>query len=146
MKHIRDYKLFESKEFDDIETDIEGILVELKDKGYYFTVHKGVVDRKISKVNTYSSILNINDKVDGIVIKIRNTDFKGDIEDYILTVIDYIKIQFDISEIIIYDSNNRNWWNMSTQFHTRLGLDRWDWFKLKNYQGITDFVISIRKK
>jgi hypothetical protein len=31
MKYIRDYK-FESKAFDDIKTDVEGILVELLDK------------------------------------------------------------------------------------------------------------------
>jgi hypothetical protein len=34
MKYIRDYKLFESKAFDDIKTDVEGILVELLDKGF----------------------------------------------------------------------------------------------------------------
>lgn len=149
MKYIRDYKLFESKEFDDIKTDIEGILVELKDKGLIFDVYKGVAYRKISEnPHAVSNIFSIDSNIEGIVIKIENSEIykTSDLEDYILTVIDYIKIQWDISEIVIYDtgnSGNRNWWNMSTEFSIKFGINRWSWFKLN--RKTNSFAISIRK-
>lgn len=145
MKYIRDYKLFESKEFDSIKSDVEGILVELKDKGLIFNVYDGVVAIKRSK-DKYSNVFSIDSDVEGIVIKIEDTEIKiSDIEDYILTVIDYIKIEWDISEIVIYDSNLNFWWNMSTEFSKDFGVFRWDWFKLNKNSKISKFAISIRK-
>jgi hypothetical protein len=71
MKYIRDYKLFESKAFDDIKTDVEGILVELLDKGFSLNVYEGVF--------IYSNANHINFRVDsnveGITIRIENRKF-----------------------------------------------------------------------
>ncbi len=146
MKYIRDYKLFESKEFDDIKNDIEGILVELIDKGFVFNVYKGVVNIKRPKdPNAYYNTFSIDSDVEGLVIKIENTEIKiNDIEDYVLTVIDYIKMEWDISEIVIYDSNRFDWWNMSTQFSKKFNRS-FDWFRLNKNSKINNFAISIKK-
>jgi hypothetical protein len=61
--------------------------------------------------------------------KIKEIYKTSDIEDYILTVIDYIKIEWDISEVVIYDTGRQphppklpviNWCNMSTEFSIKL--------------------------
>jgi hypothetical protein len=152
MKYIRDYKLFESKAFDDIKTDVEGILVELLDKGFSLNVYEGVfIYSNANHINTF----RVDSNVEGITIRIENSEIykTSDIEDYILTVIDYIKIEWDISEVVIYDTGRqpqfpeitgyKNWCNMSTEFSIKLGINRWSWFKLNNI--ISGFAISIKK-
>jgi hypothetical protein len=93
--------LFESKAFDDIKTDVEGILVELLDKGFLLMWRCFY----IFKCKSYK-YFRVDSNVEGITIRIENSEIykTSDIEDYILTVIDYIKIEWDISEVVIYDT------------------------------------------
>jgi hypothetical protein len=97
--------LFESKAFDDIKTDVEGILVELLDKGFLNVFMKVFY---IFKCKSYK-YFRVDSNVEGITIRIENSEIykTSDIEDYILTVIDYIKIEWDISEVVIYDTGRQ---------------------------------------
>jgi hypothetical protein len=90
--------LFESKAFDDIKTDVEGILVELLDKGFLLMFMKVFY---IFKCKSYK-YFRVDSNVEGITIRIENSEIykTSDIEDYILTVIDYIKIEWDISKLL----------------------------------------------
>jgi hypothetical protein len=89
MKKIIDYKLFEIKL--DIKNDIDGILIELVDNGYFIEVkmdkYIGLsIRNRIQVSNDESSI--------SIVIKNTKTYNSNDIEDYVLTILDYLKVKF----------------------------------------------------
>jgi hypothetical protein len=133
-----------------IKTDVEGILVELLDKGFLLMFMKVFLYIQMQSYKYF----RVDSNVEGITIRIENIEIykTSDIEDYILTVIDYIKIEWDISEVVIYDTGRqpqfpklpviKNWCNMSTEFSIKLGINRWSWFKLNN--KINGFTISIK--
>jgi hypothetical protein len=88
-----------------IKTDVEGILVELLDKGFLLMFMKVFLYIQMQSYKYF----RVDSNVEGITIRIENIEIykTSDIEDYILTVIDYIKIEWDISEVVIYDTGRQ---------------------------------------
>lgn len=99
MKHISGYKLFENK--DNIENDIDGILIELIDNEFNIDVkmNKFVVINTNSYLEKFIRFESENDKrYPCVSIEIK---YKGGysyntnvIEDYVLTIIDYLIIKW----------------------------------------------------
>ena len=89
MKKIIDYKLFESKL--DIENDIDGILIELVDNGYFIEV---MMDKYVGL--SIRNRIQVSNDESSISIVIKNTKIynSNDIEDYVLTILDYLKVKF----------------------------------------------------
>lgn len=147
MKYIRDYKLFESKvnytRIGDIKNDIEGILIELIDDKFYVDVkmNKYVILKDISSFNTISLSNNNDRRYSCVTITIRNSKKynTNDIEDYVLTVIDYLKTKWG-DKIPGYKIPDR----LEKTFYTFDG--RWTTYSEfpKNIQ-LRQFVVCIRK-
>jgi hypothetical protein len=137
VKHIRDYKLFEGK-LEDIKNDIEGILVELVDNKYIIEVK---LDEYVVLSAGKNRMLYSNDK-SSITIAIKSSKIynSNDIEDYVLTVLDYLKSKFTdkLEEKFYTGMQDMNFpettgkWNTYSEFPKNL--------------YIRQFIVSIRKK
>jgi hypothetical protein len=142
MKYIDDYKMFESLSdigLSDIRDDVEGILIDFSDKGCYVNVYHGVVYLKQSnQPPNYPNQFNMDHESDGIIIKVGGTEkFKGsDIEDYVLTVLDYLKIKYTNDFNVTYYTNSGYRWN--TYSDLRLMCESSDY-------EFSRFAISIKK-
>jgi hypothetical protein len=138
MKYINNYKMFESLsaiQFSDIRDDVEGILIDLIDKGCYVDVYPGVVDLKQSNQPPYYiNNFSIDEEGDGIYIKVGGvTDFKSiDIEEYILTVLDYLKIKYTRDFSTTFYVYNQSRWSTHTDYSS---ID-YSFYK---------FIISVKK-
>jgi hypothetical protein len=155
MKYINDYKMFESLsaiQFSDIRDDVEGILIDLIDKGCYVDVYPGVVDLKQSNqppnYPNQSGLfvpLNMDHESDGIIIKVGGTEkFKGsDIEDYVLTVLDYLKIKYTNDFNATYYTNSGYRWNTYSDLYSL--TDDGFYFPQSSDYEFARFAISIKK-
>jgi hypothetical protein len=143
MKYINDYKMFESLSdiaFSDIRDDIEGILIDFTDKGCYVSVYPGVVYLKQSnQPPNYPNQFNMDHESDGIIIKVGGTEkFKGsDIEDYVLTILDYLKIKYTNNFNATYYTNSGYRWNTYSDLYSLTN-------ESSDYE-FTRFAISIKK-
>ncbi len=132
MKYI---KLFEWTSENDIENDIDGILIELVDEGFFIEVKmdKYVVIKSSSTFEKTISFSKNNDRRYSsvtIIIKNKNKYNTNDIEDYVLTVIDYLKSKWgdkitgykipDRLEKTFYTFDGR--WNTYSEFPKDLEL------------------------
>jgi hypothetical protein len=139
MKYINNYKMFESLsaiQFSDIRDDVEGILIDLIDKGCYVDVYPGAVDLKQSNQPPYYiNNFSIDEEGDGIYIKVGGvTHFKSiDIEEYILTVLDYLKIKYTRDFSTTFYVYNQSRWNTHTDYSS---ID-YSFYK---------FIISVKKE
>lgn len=138
MKYI---KLFEWTSEHDIENDIDGILIELLDEGFFIEVKMG----KYVVLKGKNYLISFSDNNDRryscvtIIIKNKNKYNTNDIEDYVLTVIDYLKSKWgdkipgykipDRLEKTFYTFDGR--WNTYTEFPKDIQLRQ--------------FVVCIRK-
>lgn len=140
MKYI---KLFEWTSEHDIENDINGILIELVDKGFHTEVRMdGYIVLKSWKFDNTISFSNNNDRRYGcvtIIIKNRNRYNTNDIEDYVLTVIDYLKSKWG-DKIIGYKIPDR----LKKNFYTYNGT--WnEYTEFPKDLKLRQFALSIRK-
>jgi hypothetical protein len=133
MKKIIDYKLFESKL--DIKNDIDGILIELVDNGYFIEVKMD----KYVVLSIKNRIVSNDESSISIVIKNTKIYNSNDIEDYVLTILDYLKVKFAgrLEEKFYTGMQNM----MSPEY-----AGRWNTYsEFPNDLYIRQFVVCIKK-
>jgi hypothetical protein len=142
MKYI---KLFEWTNENDIKNDIDGILIELIDDKFYVEVKmdKYVVLKSSSTFEKTISFSNNNDRRYScvtIIIKNKNRYNTNDIEDYVLTVIDYLKSKWGDKNSYGYEIPDR----LEKGFYTFDG--RWNAYtEFPKDLQLRQFIMCIRK-